>query len=303
MDKLIYLLIAFTVFVFFILVFQVALESGQSISQRLIQIKNIEPEDDDEMKKPFSERVMLPMYQAIFNLTEKLTPKKIAENYQQTIAQAGLADSYTPVRLIVIQLLLGFFSTFALFLIVQLLNININLLFIILLGLLLFLYPFTRMKSKAQTRRNKIRKALPDMLDMLYISVEAGLSFDSAMKKTAAKMKGPLSEEITRAMDDITKGRDREEALRNIGNRSQVEEVSSFITSVIQSEQLGANIANMLRIQSTVMREKRRQRAEEEAAKMPLKMLFPLVFFMFPALFVIILGPAVINIIKVFSGF
>lgn len=302
MDKAVYILIALTIFALFMLLFHAAIESRQNVQQRLLIVKDIDPADEDEMKKPFSERVMLPIYQGIFDLTERLTPKRISQNYERTIAQAGMAENYTPIRLIVIQLLLGALVMVFGVLIFSILRLKINYFMLVIIGILMFLFPYTRMKSIAQVRRDKIRKALPDMLDMLYISVEAGLSFDSAMKKTSAKMKGPLSDEITRAMDDITKGRDRAEALRNIGTRSQVEEVSSFITSVIQSEQLGANIANMLRIQSTVMREKRRQRAEEAAAKMPLKMLFPLVFLMFPALFVIILGPAAINIMKAFSG-
>jgi tight adherence protein C len=113
-------------------------------------------------------------------------------------------------------------------------------------------------------------------------------------------MGGPLSDEILRALDDIRKGRERMPALRSIADRTEVDDVRSFIMAVIQSELLGSNIANMLRTQAKVMRERRRQRAEEKAHKLPIKMLFPLIFLMFPALFVIILGPALIKIFEMF---
>jgi tight adherence protein C len=123
-----------------------------------------------------------------------------------------------------------------------------------------------------------------------------------ALKRTTEKMPGPLSVEINRALDEMNKGRSREDALRGIYHRTGVDDLSSFITAVIQSEQLGSNIANMLRVQSTSMRQRRRQRAEQAAMKVPVKLLFPLVFFMMPALFIVILGPAVIRIIDAFSG-
>jgi len=172
----------------------------------------------------------------------------------------------------------------------------------VLFGALGFFLPYVRLNSAGQIRQKKVRSALPDLLDLLYISVEAGLGFDTAMKKSADKMPGPLSDEIRKALDDIAKGRDRQDALKGIIRRTGVDDINTFITAVIQSEILGTNIASMLRTQSTVMRQKRRQRAEEAAMKIPIKMLFPLIFFMFPALFVVILGPAVISVIENMSG-
>ncbi|UUM11760.1 type II secretion system F family protein [Clostridiaceae bacterium HFYG-1003] len=254
------------------------------------------------MKKPFSERALLPIYNSIANFLDRFTPKNIAENYQEVLLQAGLAERFTPVRILINQILFGLTVLLLMVLVFQFSGMPINWLILILVTAIALILPLSYFRGKAQTRQKLIKNSLPDILDMLYISVEAGLSFDAAMKKTASKMKGPLSQEITRAMDDITKGREREEALRSIGIRTQVEDVSSFITAVIQSELLGANIANMLRIQSRVMREKRRQRAEEAAAKMPLKMLFPMIFLLFPALFIVILGPALISIFNTFLG-
>lgn len=173
-----------------------------------------------------------------------------------------------------------------------------NPLFVFLLGILGFALPYSQLNTKSEKRKKEILRALPDMLDLLYVSVEAGLAFDMGMKKTAEKTKGPLSEELKRALDDISKGRNREDALKGMVARTKVDDISTFVTSIIQAEKLGSNIANVLRVQSVTMRQMRRQRAQEIAAKIPVKMLFPLVFFLFPALFVVILGPAAISVIE-----
>lgn len=176
-----------------------------------------------------------------------------------------------------------------------------NIILLVLGSVFGFLLPVYILRSKARKRQTMIQNALPDMLDLLFVSVEAGLGFDMALKRTTEKMPGPLSDEMNRALDEINRGKTREDALRQVAKRTGVEDLTSFITAVIQSEQLGSNIANMLRIQSTSMRQRRRQRAEELAMKVPVKMLFPLVFFMFPALIVVILGPAIIRIVETFK--
>lgn len=298
MDVLIYILLAVTLFLIMSLIFAAMTQSSRNVRQRLTDVQVTSDEFDDEMAKPFADRVLHPMYAALFNIVGRLTPKRIEEDYRKTILQAGQSEKMTPVRLVVFQVLLALVISTLFGLLITYSGAEVSPILVLILGLLLFIYPYFRYKSMATLRQKKVRNQLPDFLDMLYISVEAGLAFDAAMKQTAAKMRGPLSQEVTRAMEDISKGRDREEALRSIGSRTHVEEVASFITAIIQSEMLGSNIANMLKIQSRVMREKRRQRAEEEAQRMPLKMLFPMVFFMFPALFVVILGPAMMNIIS-----
>ena len=132
--------------------------------------------------------------------------------------------------------------------------------------------------------------------------MEAGLGFDMALKRTVDSFEGPLSDEFKRVLYEINKGRNRQDAMRAMVKRTGVDDLGTFISAIIQSEELGSNIANVLRVQSTSMRQKRRQRAEEAAMKVPIKMLFPLVFFMFPALFIVILGPAIMMIIEMFSG-
>ena len=164
-------------------------------------------------------------------------------------------------------------------------------------------YPVFNLRKKAKKRQWRIQKDLPYLLDMVYISVRAGLSFDMAMRTTATKMDNPLGYEVVRAMEDIARGRNREEALRSIGERTYVDDVRIFISTMIQSEQLGSNIADVLKIQALMIRDKRAQQAEAAANKMPIKMLPILVFFLFPAIFIVVMGPAVINVMRTMPSF
>lgn len=162
------------------------------------------------------------------------------------------------------------------------------------------LAPGAVMSYRNRARETAIRKALPDMLDLLTMSVEAGLGFDRALAKVIEGKKGPLAEEFEIVLQEIRVGRPRHEALRDLSERLKIPEISRLIGVIIQAEQLGVGIANTLRIQAGQLRLARRQRAEEMAMKAPIKMLFPLVFFIFPALFVALLGPAIIQVAAMF---
>jgi tight adherence protein C len=139
---------------------------------------------------------------------------------------------------------------------------------------------------------------LPDALDLLTISVEAGLGFDAALSKVVEKMEGPLVDEFRQALAEVRMGRPRREALRDVAQRADAQPVSNFIGAIVQAEQLGVPIAKVLQIQSDQLRIQRRQRAEEAAAKAPVKMLFPMVGCIFPTIFIVILGPAIITVIR-----
>src|ERR671937_127072 len=159
-----------------------------------------------------------------------------------------------------------------------------------------------RMAKNRQTLlQNKLRLALPNALDLLTISVEAGLGFDAAIGRLVEKFHNALTDEFAQVLNEIRLGRPRLEALDDMGRRSGVEELHTFIQALIQSEQLGVGIAKVLRIQSEEMRRRRRQRAEEQAAQAPLKMLFPMIGCIFPTLFIVLMGPAVIIIIHTFQ--
>jgi tight adherence protein C len=152
-----------------------------------------------------------------------------------------------------------------------------------------------------EARQTSIRRALPDTLDLLVVSVEAGVGFDGAMQKVVDKMKGPLCDELRRVLEQVRLGKSRADALRAMGQRSQVPDLISFVAAVQQAEQLGVSIAKVLRVQADAARERRSFRAREAAAKLPVKLLFPLVFFIFPALFVVILGPGAIRFADLFK--
>jgi tight adherence protein C len=164
------------------------------------------------------------------------------------------------------------------------------------------LIPRYYLKSKITARQERIRQDLPDVLDLLSVSVDAGLGFDSAVLRVASQADSPLADELMTVHREIQMGKMRREALKDLSLRSNVEELKIFIGSVIQAEQLGISIKNILRTQSSQLRVSRKQRAEEKAMKAPVKMMLPLVIFVFPVIFIILLGPSVLEIAGMMKG-
>lgn len=164
-----------------------------------------------------------------------------------------------------------------------------------------FLLPDLLVYNAGLKRQQQVRKDLPDALDMLTVSVEAGLGFDAALSQVARNTSGPLAGEFFRVLQEMQIGKSRAEAFRGLAGRTTVPELRAFVGALVQADHLGIPVANVLREQAREMRVKRRQRAEERAAKVPVKILFPLVFFIFPAMFVVIIGPGAIQIAKAFS--
>ncbi|ACX52176.1 Type II secretion system F domain protein [Ammonifex degensii KC4] len=167
--------------------------------------------------------------------------------------------------------------------------------------LLGFLFPDFLLRSRIRRRQREVRRQLPEVIDLLTVSVEAGLGFEGALTRVVEKMDGPLPQEICRALQEIRVGRPRREALREMAQRIGVEELLSFVGAVIMAEQMGVSLARVLRLQSQEIRRRRRQQAQEAAFKAPVKMLLPLVLCIFPATFVVLLGPAVLRIMRFFG--
>jgi tight adherence protein C len=174
-------------------------------------------------------------------------------------------------------------------------NILLLLFTAIICGILL---PEMLLSRRINERRQKIVRSLPDVLDLLTVSVEAGLGFDLALVRVTERFPGALAQELSSALQEMRLGRSRREALQDMSDRVGAEDLSNFISSLVQADKLGVGLGNILRLQSDEVRRKRRQRAEEQAMKAPVKMLLPLVFFIFPALFVVLLGPALIQIFR-----
>lgn len=165
-----------------------------------------------------------------------------------------------------------------------------------------FIAPDLWLSSVVDMRKRQIRTSLPDLLDMLTISVEAGLGFDQAIAKIVRSTRGPLSEELARALQEMQAGTDRSDALKHLAERTDVPQLSAFITAIVQAEQLGIPIAKVLRTQAAEMRLTRRQQAEEQAQKTPVKIVFPLILCILPATLIVILGPAIVSIGSVFGA-
>ena len=156
--------------------------------------------------------------------------------------------------------------------------------------------------ARIKQRQTAIQKELPDVLDLLTVSVDAGLGFDAALMRVVEKFSGELSKELRKTLQEMQMGKTREEALKDLGERTGVEDLLTFISSMIQADQLGVSISKVIRTQAEQVRLKKRQRIEEKAMQAPIKMLFPLVFFIFPSIFIVLLGPAVLRITKIFGG-
>jgi tight adherence protein C len=298
MKWLLYVLVFITTTLLVISSNNLLFKRKKQVKSRLENIHSMTPllEDEEALRRPMVERLIKPAYEDFLKFIGNAAPKQIRQKYENIINNAGSGNKVTFTRIIAIQLMCSLLTGGILFLL-SAKGGNTRILLILAATVMGFMIPISLVKTQADKRKTKIKRSLPDLLDLLYVSVEAGLSFDMALKKTADKMSGALSEEINKTLEEISRGRNRQDALRGMVSRTGVEDLSYFVTSIIQTEQLGSDIANMLRIQSTTMRQKRKQRAEEAAMKIPVKMLFPLVFFIFPSLFIVVLGPAMIRII------
>jgi tight adherence protein C len=256
-----------------------------------------------ELQRPLTERTLKPVIQGISRLIGRFYPTNTVRAITLKLKRAGMEDTSTEFFLGV----KGFSAVVGAVAMSSLLNLmTSDLTFTIgglLGGLFLgFLAPDYYLTSKAGGRGNGIRDQLPDALDLLTISVEAGLGFDAAIVKVTEKMKGPLTEDFKRAAGEQRIGKSRQEALRGISERVEVKELQSFISAIIQADQLGVSMSKVLRIQSEQLRIERRQRAEEKAARAPILIMLPTVGCIFPSLFIVILAPAALSAMASCSG-
>ncbi|CAN5451766.1 type II secretion system F family protein [soil metagenome] len=264
-----------------------------------MQAKNLE---ELELQAPFVERTLKPFAARLSGSMARVTSNNFSERTEKRLALAGNPGDLRVADWLGIKAIgaiIGGILFFFLFAIVGVLGFP----FLIgaLMGLIGALFGYTIpefwLGGRVKKRQKAILMMIPDTLDLLTISVRAGLGFDAALGKVVEKLKGPLSEEFRRALAEVRVGKTRRDALRDIVARTEVVPLTNFIGAIIQAEQLGVSISKVLQVQSEQLRIERRQRAEEQAAKAPIKMLFPLVGCIFPSLFIVILGPAIILIV------
>jgi tight adherence protein C len=264
-----------------------------------MQAKNLE---ELELQQPFIERTLRPFANRLSGSVARVTSTSFSERTEKRLALAGNPGDLRTADWLGIKAIgaiVGALLFFFLFAVVNILGMPF------VLGTLMsavgavfgYTVPEFWLGGRVKKRQKAILLMIPDALDLLTISVRAGLGFDAALAKVVEKLDGPLSDEFRRALAEVRVGKARREALRDIVARTEVVPLTNFIGAIIQAEQLGVSISKVLQVQSEQLRIERRQRAEEQAAKAPIKMLFPLVGCIFPSLFIVILGPALILIV------
>lgn len=260
--------------------------------------------NEQELARPFTDRVIIPATRTLSRLGRNLSPLGLVDWYRRQIVLSGEAKNLNLDKFLSLKALCvigaasliavtGLATRFSLFRIVS---------GAIIFSVIAFFLPDLWMSQKVRKRQKAIKLALPDTLDLLTINVEAGLGFDGALSKVVKNSPGPLAEEFYRMLKEMQLGISRRDALKNLGRRTDVPELNSFILAMLQADVFGISIGKVLHIQAQEMRAKRRQQAEETAMKAPVKIVFPLVLCIFPALLVVILGPAVINIYQAIIG-
>jgi tight adherence protein C len=256
-----------------------------------------------ELSTPFAERFLRPILDRIGGYIASRTPANRTQALQDKINLAGRPFNMTPGSLLSLQFVSLFLLTAAGFGLANVMGLQGSMLILGPAGggVLGYLMPSLWLDRRVKARQKEIRVALPNALDLLCISVEAGLGFDAAVNRVTEKYHNALALEFAQVLNETRLGRPRMEALDDMARRNKVDELNNFIQAVIQSDQLGVGIAQVLRIQSEEMRRRRRQRAEEQGQQAPLKMLFPMVGCIFPTLFIVLLGPAVIQVMTQFS--
>lgn len=305
MLYLIFLLAFLSVFLLVYSILGVVMRRKQSVQIRLESLAKEQTGTlNNELNQPLFSRILRPMLDSSSKMIMKVTPKEIITSLEKKIIMAGSPKNMTVKDLINYQVLIsiglpvitiaaGYYlgatpGGMIMFILVEIAS-----------GLVL---PNFALGKNITRRQKKIQNSLPDVIDLLTVSVEAGLSFDGALVKVVDMMPGPLALEFDKVLQEIKVGRQKKDALKDMADRVNIQDLTTFLGSVIQADQFGVSIGNVLRLQSEQMRQKRRQRAQEKAFKAPVKMIIPMVIFIFPTLFSVLLGPVVIQLIDQFSN-
>ena len=282
------------------------LDERQMVRESLRQLDGYEVENqrDQQLLDPLKDRAIKPVLEGLTGLGKRFTPVGYVDKVRQKFVHMGntspqAVDRFLAVRAVTVVLaVVVFLAVFVVNLTPFEGNLRLGVGALLILGLLLG--PDSILNRKVEERQLAIQRALPDILDLLTISVEAGLGFEQAVDRVITAVPGPLSDEFSRMLGETRAGAARADAMRAMDERCDVPDLRAFVLAIIQADTFGVSIGRVLRSQSQEMRIKRRQLAQERAQKAPVKMLFPMVFCIFPALFVVILGPAILSIMDTF---
>lgn len=244
----------------------------------------------------------IPFQGVLEAIVDRISPRANQRRLLRRLEAAGVADKVTPAGFMAMRVMAAAGSVVMAWLTSTILEGSDYQL--LASGAVLFVvaaFPDLKLRDQTEARAKALRAQLPDVLDLLVLSVEVGLGFDAAVARVTRKMEGPLVDELKRLLRDMQLGQTRSQSLRALAARCQVKEIAAFTAAIVQAEQLGGSIASALRVQSQVMRVKYSQRLREQAAKLPIKMLFPLIVFIFPAIFIVLLGPGMMSMIAAFG--
>lgn len=273
------------------------------LQKRLTEISNVSATDESLEQKSFRKKLT----DSLSDLLEKgfyhRSNSNRREQLQRKLENAGYSKSMTPVKYL-LSLMLTTLLIFALtVIIIYVINLSLGkslMLGFLTVGLYLYLQRFILLRQIEQ-RRRQIIKDLPYTLDLILVSVEAGLSFDGAIAKVVTNIPGPIADEFGKTLKEIRMGITRKVAMKNMSTRCNIRELSTLNTAIIQADELGVSLSNIIRIQGAMLREERKQKAREKALKAPVKILLPLILFIFPTIFIVILGPSLMKIAEIFK--
>ena len=272
-----------------------------SIEERLAQFSDRQYTLEElELALPFTQRVVSPIILRFARSASRLTPRSSTEKLRVKLIEAGSPSRLGPTEFLGLKIVLAGVLGGLVFLMMAISGQALMQLVVLpaVVGVIGYMVPGIWLGRKVKERKKNIQSSLADAIDLLTISVEAGLGFDPALQRVAGKWNNELTFEFRRMLHEMRIGKSRREAMRELATRCNVEDLNVFIASIIQADQLGVSITQVLRTQSRQLRVRRRQRAQEQAQKAPIKMLFPMAFLIFPAIYVVILGPAIPRLIE-----
>lgn len=279
--------------------------SGVNRSLQALEQLSVSPKEmADEIEVPFTDRVLAPLQARALTVGRRITGADQAERIRRRLDFAGNPRDWSVDRVIGLKVLAAVILPAGGLVFSLAVGFPLPLLILTVLGALAlgFFAPDLYLYNESQKRSEQMRRSLADTVDLLTISVEAGLGFDAALQQVARKTEGPLAEEFSRVLREMQLGMGRSEALRSLSGRTNVEEIKAFVGAMVQADAFGIPIGQVLRVQSGEMRLKRRQYAEAKAQQVPVKIMIPLIICILPCLFVVIMGPAAITIMQQFGS-